>query len=81
VHSLLSRQNGVPWFIVVLLIALLCAGLLLHAGNLPALVTAIFAFLFLLTLSNYPLKDVTTAALANDARGPAPARAPPTSPF
>lgn len=79
--SFLSRQNSLRWFIVVVLIALLFGGLFLHAGNLPALLTAIFVFLFLLTFSNCPLKDATTAALANIVRDQAPARAPPTSSF
>jgi len=77
----LSRQNSLRGFIVVVLIALLFVGLFLHSGYLPALLTAIFVFLFLMTLSNCPPKDATTAALANYAGDPAPARAPPTSFF
>lgn len=79
--SLLSRQSSLRCFIVVVLIALLFAGLFLQAGNLPALLTPIFVFLFLLAFSNCPLKDVTTPALASHATDPKAARAPPTSSF
>ena len=77
----LSRQNSLRCFIVVVLIALLFVGLFLHAGNLPALLTATFVFLFLLSFSICPPEDATIAALANYVRDPAPARAPPASSF
>lgn len=76
--NLLSRQNSFRCFVVIVLVALLLGALLLHAGNLPALLTEIFVFLFLLAALNFPLKDASTAVLADGLAEQRPARAPPT---
>lgn len=54
---LLAGKKRIRCTIVVVLIALLFAGLFLHVGTLPAFLTEIFLFLFLLTFDNCPLKD------------------------
>jgi len=77
----LTRQNSFRQIIVVVLIALLFAGLFLCAGHLPALLAATFVFLFLLSFSNCPPSYATAAGWGDHVRDPGPARAPPTSPF
>jgi hypothetical protein len=78
---LLAGKHRIRCTIVVVLIALLFAGLFLHVGTLPAFLTEIFLFLFLLTFDKCPLKDSTSAALADSVRDSALARAPPASFF
>lgn len=75
-----SRQNSsLRCFVVIALVALLFGGLFIQAGGLPAILTAIFVFLFLLTVSNCPVEQPTTVLLANHVGEQAPARAPPIS--
>lgn len=76
--SLFSRQNSsFRFFVVIALIALLFGGALLYAGGLPAILTAIFVFLFLLTVSSRAVEQPTTVLLAEHVGEQAPARAPP----
>lgn len=79
--NVLLRQGRFRCFVVIVLVVLLFGALLLHSGNLPALLTEIFVFLFLLTASNCPLKEATSSALAEDNGEPGPARAPPVPSF
>jgi len=77
---LFSRQNSsFRCFAVIALLALLFGALVLQAGGFPAILTAIFVFLFLLTVSSCPVKQPTTVLLADYVGEQAPARAPPTS--
>lgn len=78
--GLFSRHNSsFRLFVVIALIALLFGGVFLHAGGLPAILSAIFVFLFLLTVSNCSVAQPTTVLLADHVGEQAPARAPPIS--